>query len=133
MAEAEGKIFNITDDSHIRPDFLEAIDYDGNKQNIIYETDEFSAVCPFSGLPDIGKLKIVYVPKKRIAELKALKYYIMSFRDVGIYQEKATDRLYKDLFELLDPQYLQVTTIYNVRGGILTTCEMDSKKLAEWK
>ena len=58
MPEAEGKIFEFQDESAIRADFLETIDYAGNPQEITYETDEFSAVCPFSGLPDIGTVKI---------------------------------------------------------------------------
>lgn len=129
MAKAEGKIFHISDESAIKADFLEAIEYPGQKQEITYETEEFSAVCPFSGLPDIAKLTIKYIPNKLIPELKALKYYIMSFRDVGIYQEKVTDRIFKDIFELLKPEWLEITTIYNIRGGILATCVMDSKKI----
>ncbi len=129
MPIAEGKIFHIADETAIRPDFLETIEYPGQKQEITYETDEFSAVCPFSGLPDIAKLTIKYIPKKHIPELKALKYYLMSYRDVGIYQEKATDRIFKDIFAMLKPEWLEITTIYNIRGGILATCVMDSNKL----
>ncbi|MBN1967912.1 MAG: NADPH-dependent 7-cyano-7-deazaguanine reductase QueF [Candidatus Delongbacteria bacterium] len=128
MAIAEGRVFEFDDESKIKSDFLENFDYDGSRQEIVYETDEFSAVCPFSGLPDYAYLKIVYIPKKHIVELKSLKYYIISFRNVGIYQEKATDRIYKDLYRCLDPEYLQITTIYNVRGGIKSTCTMDSIK-----
>jgi len=125
---AEGKIFEFTDESFIRADYLETIDYQGNKQDVIYETDEFCAVCPFSGLPDIAKVKIQYIPGNKILELKSLKYYIISYRSVGIYQEAATDRLFKDLQKVLEPEYLQITTVYNIRGGILATCVMDSDK-----
>lgn len=126
MPVAEGKIFSFEDENSIKTDFLETIDYTGNPQKIKYETDEFSAVCPFSGLPDIAKVEIDYIPDKKIVELKSLKYYFMSYRNVGIYQEAVTDRIYKDLYNILSPEYLSVKTVYNVRGGILATCIMDS-------
>ena len=91
------------------------------------ETDEFSAVCPFSGLPDYALLKIEYYPEGgKCVELKSLKYYIVSFRNVGIYQEAVTKRIYGDLKTLLDTRKLQVTTIYNTRGGFDTTCREGS-------
>ncbi len=129
MPLPEGKTFDFQSNDAIRSDFLEAIEYDGNRQEITYETDEFSAVCPFSGLPDIGRVVIVYVPGQRLAELKSLKYYFISFRNVGIYQEAATDRIYNDLRHLLEPEYLMVKTVYNIRGGILSTCVMDSERM----
>ena len=127
MPKAEGMIFEFSDESGIRPELLETIDYDGNKQEITYETDELSAVCPFSGLPDYGVLSINYVPKNKIIELKSLKYYITSFRNVGIYQEALTNRIYNDLFKLLDAEYLRIETDYNIRGGINANCVMDSE------
>ena len=126
MPKAEGMIFDFQDESGIRPELLETIDYDGNKQEILYDTDELSAVCPFSGLPDYGMLSIGYIPNKKIIELKSLKYYITSFRNVGIYQEALTNRIYNDLFKLLDPEFLRIETDYNVRGGINANCVMDS-------
>ncbi len=127
MPTAEGKTFDFQNEDDIRADFLETIDYDGNPQEITYETDEFTAVCPFSGLPDMGKVVIVYIPGRFLVELKSLKYYFVSYRNVGIYQEAATNRIYNDLFGLLRPKYLMVKTVYNVRGGITSTCVMDSK------
>ena len=124
MPVAEGLQVPFDNHDAIRADYLEVIDYDGDPQDIVYDTTEFSAVCPFSGLPDIGQLTITYIPKKAIVELKSLKYYLISYRNVGIYQEAATDRLCKDLFALLDPTYLEIRTIYNTRGGIDTTCTM---------
>lgn len=129
MAVAEGKTFNFEDENSIRDNFLETIDYEGNPQEITYETDEFSAVCPFSGLPDIGRVVMVYVPDRKLVELKSLKYYFVSFRNVGIYQEAATNRIYNDLYRCLKPKYLMVKTVYNVRGGIVSTCVMDSEKM----
>lgn len=101
-----------------------------SKQVVIYETEtgEFSALCPFSGLPDFGVLRIEYIPGSYILELKSLKYYILSWRNIGAAQEDITAYIYDDLYTFLqDPQYLLVTTIYNVRGGINTTCSVDSR------
>ena len=97
---------------------------------MIYETQagEFSALCPFSGLPDFGILRVEYIPGSYIAELKSLKYYILSWRNIGAAQEDITAIIYDDLSSILkDPQYLLVTTIYNIRGGIATTCNIDSR------
>ena len=123
MAKAEGKSFKFLDESHIDPSLLEVFDFDSSKQYIKTETDEFSAVCPFSGLPDIAFVKIEYFPTGgKCVELKSLKYYFVSFRNVGIYQEAATKRIYSDLLSALDSKHLMVTTIYNIRGGFQTTC-----------
>ena len=123
MAKAEGKSFKFLDESHIDPGLLEVFDFDSSKQYIKTETDEFSAVCPFSGLPDIAYVKIEYFPTGgKCVELKSLKYYFVSFRNVGIYQEAATKRIYSDLLSALDSKQLMVTTIYNIRGGFQTTC-----------
>jgi len=123
MTKTEGKIFDFVDESHIRPDFLETFEFDSPDQLIITETDEFSAVCPFSGLPDLAYVKIEYHPDGgKCVELKSLKYYFISFRNVGIFQEAATKRIYDDLKIVLGTDHLQVTTIYNTRGGFDTTC-----------
>ena len=123
MAKAEGKSFEFLDESHIDPSLLEVFDFDSSKQYIKTETDEFSAVCPFSGLPDIAYVKIEYFPKGgKCIELKSLKYYFVSFRNVGIYQEAATKRIYSDFLSALNSKRLMVTTIYNIRGGFQTTC-----------
>ncbi len=101
------------------------------RQTVIYETEpgEFSALCPFSGLPDFGVLRIEYVPGSYILELKSLKYYILSWRNIGAAQEDITAYIYQDLRAMLvDPGFLSVTTIYNVRGGINTTCKVDSRE-----
>jgi 7-cyano-7-deazaguanine reductase len=123
MPIPEGKTFEFLDESHIRSDFLETFDFESPGQLIISETREFSAVCPFSGLPDYAYLKIEYYPEGgKCVELKSLKYYIISFRNVGIYQEAATKRLYDDLKKLLQTRRIRITTIYNTRGGFDTTC-----------
>jgi len=123
MTKAEGKIFNFEDESKIDPNYLETFDFDSPNQYIKTETNEFSAVCPFSGLPDIAKIKIEYFPTGgKCVELKSLKYYFMSFRNVGIYQEAVTKRIYNDLSLILRTQKIQITSIYNIRGGFKTIC-----------
>jgi 7-cyano-7-deazaguanine reductase len=123
MPEAEGKQFDFQDESHIRPDFLEAFDFDSRGQYIMTETSEFSCVCPFSGLPDLARVRVEYYPEGgKCVELKSLKYYFISFRNVGIYQEAVTKRIYDDLKKLLGTERLRVTTVYNTRGGFDTTC-----------
>ena len=123
MAKAEGKIFNYDDSSKINVDFLETFPFESVDQYIKTETNEFSAVCPFSGLPDLAKVRIEYFPTGgKCVELKSLKYYFTSFRNVGIYQEGATKRIYDDLSSILETKKIQITTIYNIRGGFKTTC-----------
>ena len=90
--------------------------------------NEFAAVCPFSGLPDTGIVWVEYIPRQKLVELKALKYYLLSFRNVGIFQEAATARIFNDLYPLLEPEELLIKTRYNTRGGIDATCTIDSNE-----
>jgi 7-cyano-7-deazaguanine reductase len=123
MPRSKGKIFTFESEKSINPDFMKTFEFDSPDQLIITETDEFSAVCPFSGLPDIAYVKIEYHPDgNKCIELKSLKYYFISFRNVGIYQEAATKRIYDDLSSVLETKRLCVTTVYNTRGGFDTTC-----------
>ena len=123
MPRAEGKEFKFDTIDKIRPDYLETFDFDSKDQYIITKTKEFSAVCPFSGLPDLAKIIIEYYPDGgKCVELKSLKYYFISFRNVGIYQEAVTQKIYSDLKNSLNTQRLKVTSVYNTRGGFNTTC-----------
>ena len=123
MAKADGKLFQFEDMSKIDSKHLETFDFDSPNQYIKTETNEFSAVCPFSGLPDIAKIKIEYFPTGgKCVELKSLKYYFISFRNVGIYQEAVTKQIYDDLSAILKTKKIQITTIYNIRGGFKTVC-----------
>lgn len=123
MPTAEGHKFDFLGVEAIKPEFMETFEFTDTEQYIKTETHEFSAVCPFSGLPDYAYLKIEYYPAgKKCVELKSLKYYLISFRNVGIYQEAATTRIYEDLTAALGTKRLRVTTIYNIRGGFRTTC-----------
>ena len=123
MAQAEGLKLAFDSEDKIRTELLETFDFDSPDQFILTETDEFSAVCPFSGLPDLAYVKIEYFPTGgKCFELKSLKYYFISYRNVGIYQEGVTKRIYNDLKSVLETARLQVTTVYNTRGGFDTTC-----------
>ena len=122
MPIAEGRTLTFTGPEAIDAAVLETFPYEGPEQEIVTETGEFSAVCPYSGLPDFATLTIRYVPSDRCVELKSLKYYVISFRNVGIFQEHATARIAEDLCRLLAPRRLTVSTRYNVRGGFETVC-----------
>ena len=129
MTKAEGKKFNFEDISKINSGFLQTFKFESKDQFIKTETNEFSAVCPFSGLPDLAKIIIEYFPEgNKCVELKSLKYYFTSFRNVGIYQEGVTKRIFDDLKTLLETDRLQITSIYNIRGGFKTTCSEGSLK-----
>jgi 7-cyano-7-deazaguanine reductase len=108
------------------------IPYDHSVRQVVeYETEpgEFSALCPFSGLPDSGMVRIEYVPGSWLLELKSLKYYLLSWRHIGAAQEDITALVFEDLHRILDdPEHLVVTSDYNVRGGIHTVCTVDSRQ-----
>ncbi len=122
MATAEGRTIPFVGPEHIDVAVLETFGYNGPDQDIVTATDEFSAVCPYSGLPDYARLTVSYIPGASCIELKSFKYYITSYRNVGIFQEHATARIAEDLFRVLAPKRLSVRTVYNVRGGFETTC-----------
>ncbi len=112
---------------------LEAIpfDYSGSATELVYETDEFTFVCPWTGLPDFARLVIRYLPDRSLVELKSLKYYLTSYRNVGILQEHAVNRILQDLAQLLQPVSLVVEAEYRERGGIKTKAVAKYEKEAE--
>ncbi|MBI2935312.1 MAG: NADPH-dependent 7-cyano-7-deazaguanine reductase QueF [Chloroflexi bacterium] len=105
-------------------------EYAGSEAEVSIETDEFTAVCPWTGLPDFGTLTIRYVPKTLCIELKSLKYYLLSYRNVGIVQEHAANRILQDLVAACKPVRMGLTLDYKTRGGIHTTVTIgyDSRK-----
>jgi len=82
---------------------------------------EYTAMCPITGQPDFGTIRIRYVPDQRCVELKSLKLYIWSFRDEGHFFEDVTNLILNDLVAALDPRSATVTGEFNVRGGIAST------------
>lgn len=106
---------------------LEAIpfEYKGSSTEVTYIYPEFTAVCPWTGLPDFGELTITYIPRDVLVELKSLKYYLNSFRNVGILQEHVVNRVKDDLVRLLKPVSLVVKADFRPRGGIGTFVQAD--------
>ena len=82
---------------------------------------EFTSVCPMTGLPDFGEIRITYVPDARCVELKSLKFYMLGYRNLGIFYEQATNQILDDLVALLEPRRMTVVGDFSVRGGISTT------------
>jgi 7-cyano-7-deazaguanine reductase len=82
---------------------------------------EFTSVCPKTGLPDFGEIRITYVPDERCLELKALKYYMIDFRNRGIFYEAVTNQILDDLVGACGPRRMTVVGEFSVRGGISTT------------
>ena len=82
---------------------------------------EFTSLCPKTGLPDFGEIRITYVPEARCIELKSLKYYMIEFRNRGIFYEHVTNQILDDLVAAIHPRRMTVTGDFSVRGGIKTT------------
>lgn len=101
---------------------LMSFDYEPScgESTVRIETDEFTAVCPWTALPDYGTLTITYEPHELCIELKSLKYYLLSYRDVGIVQESAANRILDDLVGACKPRRMEVVLDYKVRGGLHT-------------
>ena len=114
--------FDIQSEEAIDLAVLEAVpfDYPDSATEIVYETEEFTFVCPWTGLPDFARLVIRYVPHHSLVELKSLKYYLTSYRNVGILQEHAVNRVLQDLVQLLQPVSMVVEAEYKERGGLKT-------------
>ncbi|MDM8555665.1 preQ(1) synthase [Desulfococcaceae bacterium HSG7] len=81
---------------------------------------EYTSVCPMTGLPDFGCITILYTPDKKIIELKSLKYYLLQYRNVGVFYEHLINCILDDLVEVLKPKQLSVTGDFTARGGITT-------------
>lgn len=122
MVEAEGKQFPFDGVEALTPEVLETFPYEYPDRAAVVEisTDEWTCVCPFSGLPDFGSLTVRYLPSDACIELKSFKYYLVSFRNVGIYQEHAANRVLEDLVASAAPRWMEVELDYRLRGGIHT-------------
>lgn len=132
MTKPLDRRYDVEGVSSIDVDALEtfAYEYPGKDIVINIDTDEFTAVCPWSGLPDFATIRIDYIPYKLLIELRSLKYYLLSYRNVGIYQEHAVNRILDDLAACAKPKWMKVTADYRIRGGVHTVAsrEYSSKK-----
>ena len=101
---------------------LEVVDnpYPGRDYVIEIVCPEFTSVCPKTGLPDFGEIRISYVPDAHCVELKSLKYYLIEFRNRGIFYESVTNQILDDLVAALQPRRMTVVGDFSVRGGIKT-------------
>ena len=87
---------------------------------ITFRYPEFTSVCPKTGLPDFGEIRLTYTPDLRCLELKALKYYLIGFRDKGIFYEHVTNQILDDLVNICRPRRMTIVGNFSVRGGIST-------------
>jgi 7-cyano-7-deazaguanine reductase len=97
-----------------------AYEFPGSEIWIEFEMPEFTAVCPFSDFPDFGTIRLKYVPNERCIELKSLKLYINSFRNVKIFHEHVINVVLEDFIAACDPLKIEIEGDFNVRGNIKT-------------
>ena len=95
----------------------------GREYEIRFEIPEFTCLCPKTGQPDFAVLNIRYVPKDKCVELKSLKLYVWSYRDVGAFHEDVTNQILDDLVAAVQPREMTIEAEFYVRGGISTTIE----------
>jgi len=117
MPSSSSKILDVFDNPNIERDFIIRIDI-----------PEFTCLCPKTGQPDFATLYIEYIADKLCVELKALKNYIWSFRNEGAFHEAVTNQILDDLVAALDPRFIRLKAVFNVRGGIYTTVESEHRK-----
>jgi len=100
----------------------------GREIEINFEIPEFTCICPFSDFPDFATIRIEYVPNERCVELKSLKLYINSFREVKIFHEHVMNIILEDFIKACDPLSVEMEGDFNVRGNIKTTIRASYKK-----
>jgi 7-cyano-7-deazaguanine reductase len=93
--------------------------------NITFQ--EFTCLCPRSGYPDFATIKISYVPDKKIVELKSLKLYLNSFRDIYISHEESANKIFSEIQKKLKPRFLEITGDFNPRGNVKTVVKVSSE------
>jgi 7-cyano-7-deazaguanine reductase len=100
----------------------------GKETRVEIVNPEFTSLCPRTGLPDYGTIRIAYVPDKLIVELKSLKYYFLQYRNTGIFYEKLTQLVLKHLVKRTQPLEMTVTAEFTPRGGLTTKVVSTYKK-----
>ena len=89
---------------------------------------EFTSVCPKTGLPDFGEIRITYVPDRACIELKSLKYYLNDYRNQGIFYEAVTNKILDDMVAACAPRRMTITGAFTARGGITTTVVAEHRR-----
>ena len=100
----------------------------GREFEIAIDCPEFTSMCPKTGLPDFGEIRITYVPRERCIELKSLKYYMLEFRNRGIFYEAVTNQILDDLVAAGQPRRMTVVGDFTARGGITTSVTAEYSK-----
>lgn len=116
-----GVNYNLEKPDTVKTDILDPIDYAyAGKRDIEIEIKqpEYTSVCPMTGLPDYGCIIVKYRPDKKIVELKSLKYYLLQYRNVGIFYEHVVNRILDDLVSVLEPKQMEVVGDFTARGGM---------------
>ena len=115
--------YEILEPDVIKRDAIDAIEYEYKKRDIsiVIENLEYTSVCPMTGLPDFGSLIIKYVPDKYIVELKSLKFYLLQYRNVGIFYEHLVNKILDDIDAIIKPRKIEVIGKFTNRGGIVST------------
>ena len=103
--------------------------YAGKDEMVRYETDELTALCPKTGLPDFYHLEIEYIPDELIVELKSLKLYLSAYRNIGIFYEHLAMKIFEDIMEKARPKWLKVKLKAAKRGGIGAEIIVDSSSI----
>jgi 7-cyano-7-deazaguanine reductase len=103
-------------------------EFPGKEIKIKFEIPEFTCVCPFSDFPDFATIRLEYVPDQRCVELKSLKLYINSFRDVKVFHEHVINMILEDFVNACDPLSVELEGDFNVRGNIKTTVRATYRK-----
>ena len=119
----ENVLYTVDGPEVVKKEVLEAIDYAYKSKrsiDITIEQPEYTSVCPMTGLPDVGIIIISYRPNEKIIELKSLKYYLLQYRNVGIFYEHVVNRILDDLVSVLNPIRMEVIGDFKARGGITT-------------
>jgi len=123
-SSSENRIkYRIESPDSVKTDVLDPIEYQYQNRrdiDIVIRQPEYTSVCPITGLPDVGCITIRYRPYKKIIELKSLKFYLLQYRNVGIFYEHVVNRILEDLVSVLEPKYMEVTGDFTARGGITT-------------
>src|SRR5438128_9149877 len=105
-----------------------AYEFAGKEIKINFEIPEFTCICPFSDFPDFATIRLEYVPQKRCVELKSLKLYINSFRNVKVFHEHVINMILEDFVTACDPLRVEIEGDFNVRGNIKTTIRASYRK-----
>ena len=105
---------------HYAPEVLEVFGNEFPRHDYVVELDcpEFTSLCPVTGQPDFGKIRILYSPDKWLVESKSLKIYLFSFRNHGAFHENCVNMIARDLFKVMKPKWIEVSGFFNPRGGI---------------